>query len=313
MSDQTIKTMTQSIIDGYRLKKDDAFVQDMLTMPLAALQEGAGALQRHFCGNHVDFCTIINARSGRCGENCKYCAQAACHHTSCEEYDFLDEKTIMETAKMDQDAGANRFAMVTSGRALTGKDFDKALSIYKAMKKDLTIDLCASHGILSEDQLRRLLRPASQATIITLKPAAAFSLISARAIPSMTASAPSRPPSARVSVFAPAASSAWEKLGRTASIWPLPFKSSASSPSPSMPLWPFPEQGWKAALPFLPKTSCGPSPSSASLTRRQTSVLPQAGSCFLITGNRPCFTVHLLPLREICLPQAVQPSKKTWK
>lgn len=62
-------------------------------------------------------------------------AQAACHHTSCEEYDFLDEKTIMETAKMDQDAGANRFAMVTSGRALTGKDFDKALSIYKAMKK----------------------------------------------------------------------------------------------------------------------------------------------------------------------------------
>ena len=156
MSDQTIKTMTQSIIDGYRLKKDDAFVQDMLTLPLAALQEGAGALQRHFCGNHVDFCTIINARSGRCGENCKYCAQAACHHTSCEEYDFLDEKTIMETAKMDQDAGANRFAMVTSGRALTGKDFDKALSIYKAMKKDLTIDLCASHGILSEDQLRRL-------------------------------------------------------------------------------------------------------------------------------------------------------------
>ena len=154
MSDQTIKTMTQSIIDGYRLKKDDAFVQDMLTMPLAALQEGAGALQRHFCGNHVDFCTIINARSGRCGENCKYCAQAACHHTSCEEYDFLDEKTIMETAKMDQDAGANRFAMVTSGRALTGKDFDKALSIYKAMKKDLTIDLCTSHTF--DDRIRTI-------------------------------------------------------------------------------------------------------------------------------------------------------------
>ena len=75
MSDQTIKTMTQSIIDGYRLKKDDAFVQDMLTMPLAALQEGAGALQRHFCGNHVDFCTIINARSRseerRVGKECR--------------------------------------------------------------------------------------------------------------------------------------------------------------------------------------------------------------------------------------------------
>ena len=156
MSDQTIKTMTQSIIDGYRLKKDDAFVQDMLTMPLAALQEGAGALQRHFCGNHVDFCTIINARSGRCGENCKYCAQAACHHTSCEEYDFLDEKTIMETAKMDQDAGANRFAMVTSGRALTGKDFDKALSIYKAIETSRRFfpHICTSHTF--DDRIRTI-------------------------------------------------------------------------------------------------------------------------------------------------------------
>lgn len=150
---------------------------------------------------------------------------------------------------MDQDAGANRFAMVTSGRALTGKDFDKALSIYKAMKKDLTIDLCASHGILSEDQLRRLFASGVTSYHHNIETSRRFFLISARAIPSMTASAPSRPPSARVSVFAPAASSAWEKLGRTASIWPLPFKSSASSPSPSMPLWPFPEQGWKAALP----------------------------------------------------------------
>ena len=62
----------------------------------------------------------------------------------------------MKLPKADQDAGANRFAMVTSGRALTGSDFEKALDIYRAMKKDLTIDLCASHGIISREQFRRL-------------------------------------------------------------------------------------------------------------------------------------------------------------
>jgi biotin synthase len=151
-----ISEMTKRICDGYRLKKDDPFVQEILTLPLEELQEGAGELQRHFCGNHVDFCTIINARSGRCGEDCKYCAQAACHHTNCEEYGLLDEKTVIETARADQEAGANRFAMVTSGRALTGEDFEKALHIYRTMKKELKIGLCASHGILTQEQLHRL-------------------------------------------------------------------------------------------------------------------------------------------------------------
>ena len=130
----------------------------MLTLPLEDLQREAGRLQKHFCGNHVDFCTIINARSGRCGENCKYCAQAACHHTDCEEYGFLPKEEIMKVAKADQDAGANRFSLVTSGRALTGKDFEKALDTYQEMHKTLTIDLCASHGILSQEQFHRLVQ-----------------------------------------------------------------------------------------------------------------------------------------------------------
>ncbi len=153
---EALRALTDRIVEGYRLKPEDPEVQELLTQPLEELQEEAGRIQKHFCGNHVDFCTIINARSGRCGENCKYCAQAACHHTGCEEYGFLSKEEVMETAKADQDAGANRFAMVTSGRALTGKDFEKALEIYRAMKKDLTIDLCASHGILSREQFRRL-------------------------------------------------------------------------------------------------------------------------------------------------------------
>ena len=153
---ETLTAVADRIMAGYRLQKDDAIVQEMLTLPLEDLQREAGRLQKHFCGNHVDFCTIINARSGRCGENCKYCAQAACHHTDCEEYGFLPKEEIMKVAKADQDAGANRFSLVTSGRALTGKDFEKALDTYQEMHKTLTIDLCASHGILSQEQFHRL-------------------------------------------------------------------------------------------------------------------------------------------------------------
>ena len=150
-----IAKLTDQIIAGHRIKRGDD-LSFFLTAPLAELQEGALRLQDHFCGKHIDFCTIINGRSGRCGENCKYCAQAACHHTDIDEYGFLPKEEIIRNAKANQDAGANRFAIVTSGRALTGKDFDRAIDTYKEMKQELTIDLCASHGLLTREQLHRL-------------------------------------------------------------------------------------------------------------------------------------------------------------
>ena len=151
----SINKLTDKIIAGLRIKRGDD-LSYLLTAPLAELQAGARRLQDHFCGNHIDLCTIINGRSGRCGENCKYCAQAACHHTGIDEYPFLAKEEIIKNAKANQDAGANRFAIVTSGRALAGQDFDKAIDTYKTMKETLSIDLCASHGLLTREQFKRL-------------------------------------------------------------------------------------------------------------------------------------------------------------
>lgn len=63
LKSEELHALTDRIIEGYRLKQTDPEVQDLLTQPLAELQKEAGRLQTHFCGNHVDFCTIINARS----------------------------------------------------------------------------------------------------------------------------------------------------------------------------------------------------------------------------------------------------------
>ena len=152
-----LTALEEKIIHGYRLsRKDEADVKELLTTPLDALMACAGKLQKHFCGNHVDLCTIINGRSGRCSENCKYCAQAACHHTGIEEYPFLPAEEIIANARANEQAGVNRFAIVTSGRALGGAEFDQAIKTYEKMNAELNIGLCASHGILNREQFRRL-------------------------------------------------------------------------------------------------------------------------------------------------------------
>ena len=150
-----LAALAKEIIEGARLKPEDD-LSLLLEAPLEELQAAAGEVQRAFCGNHVDLCTILNGRSGRCSEDCKYCAQAACHHTGIEEYAFLPTEKIIENARANQRAGVNRFAIVTSGRALQGKEFDLAIAAYGKMRDTLSIDLCASHGIISREQFRRL-------------------------------------------------------------------------------------------------------------------------------------------------------------
>ncbi|MBQ1920828.1 MAG: biotin synthase BioB [Selenomonas sp.] len=147
--------LEKEILQGYRLSRQDD-LKWLITAPLDDLLACAGRLQKHFCGNHVDLCTIINGRSGRCSEDCKYCAQAACHHTGVDEYAFLPAEEILHSAQANEQAGVNRFAIVTSGRALGGEEFEQALQAYEKMFATLKIDLCASHGILNRQQFQRL-------------------------------------------------------------------------------------------------------------------------------------------------------------
>lgn len=147
--------IAEKIISGEKLKPSDD-VEFLLTTPLEKLQAGAQLIQQKFFGNRVDLCTIINGKSGRCSENCKYCAQSARHKTGVDEYNFLPTEKILEVALTDERAGVNRFSIVTSGRTLDGKNFERAIETYKILREKLKIDLCASHGLLTYEQLQRL-------------------------------------------------------------------------------------------------------------------------------------------------------------
>lgn len=147
--------LAKEIIDGRRITRDDE-LSLFLDCDLKELCEGADLIREHFIGDKVDLCSIINGRSGRCPEDCKYCAQSAHNQTDCEVYDFLPEEQIVEMCKLNESEGVDRFSIVTAGRALTGEEFDKAIHVFETMHRECKIDLCASMGFLDEEQLHRL-------------------------------------------------------------------------------------------------------------------------------------------------------------
>ena len=150
-----IKKLADEIIGGRRITRQDD-LNMFLTCDLKELCEGADRIREHFIGDKVDLCSIINGRSGRCPEDCKYCALSAHNHTSCEIYDFLPEEKIVEACKLNESEGVDRFSIVTSGRALSGEEFEKAVHAYETMHAECKIDLCASMGFLNAEQLHRL-------------------------------------------------------------------------------------------------------------------------------------------------------------
>ena len=124
-----INALADEIIGGRRITRHDD-LNMFLTCDLKELCEGADRIREYFIGDKVDLCSIINGRSGRCPEDCKYCAQSAHHHNDCEVYDFLPEEQILELCKLNAKEGVHRFSIVTSGKALTGEEFEQACHAY---------------------------------------------------------------------------------------------------------------------------------------------------------------------------------------
>ncbi|HOC34811.1 MAG TPA: biotin synthase BioB [Ruminococcus flavefaciens] len=147
--------LAEDIIGGYRIKRSDD-TGFFITADLEQLCHGADMIRKHFKGDHVDLCSIINGRSGKCSENCKFCAQSAHHCTGIEEYPFLDEVKILAECLHNEERGVHRFSIVTAGRTLSDEDFEKAVSAYKLLESRSKMELCASHGLLTQEQFNRL-------------------------------------------------------------------------------------------------------------------------------------------------------------
>lgn len=151
-----MKSLADEIIDGRRLnRKDDLTV--LLYADLEELCQGADKIRRALCGDRADLCSIINGRSGRCSENCRFCAQSAHHHTDCSVYGFLDKQELLDSCGQMHLRGVDRFSVVTSGRTMEGDDLERSVEAYAAMHERYPdMVLCASHGLMSVEDMKRL-------------------------------------------------------------------------------------------------------------------------------------------------------------
>ncbi len=106
--------------------------------------------------NEVEACSILSAKTGACQENCKYCSQSRHNHAEIECHPLLDVETVKRAALSARDNGATRFCIVTSGRVPTDSDFEKILEMIKAVAAIDGIHCCASLGLLSEEQIKKI-------------------------------------------------------------------------------------------------------------------------------------------------------------
>ena len=121
------------------------------------LREMAHEMTERCVEKRFDFCSIINARSGRCSENCKWCAQSAHWKTGCETYGWVGTDACVKAAQEAAANGADRIGIVTSGRCLSPEDVDNVCAALREMRKVVPeIGLCASLGLLSENDLIKL-------------------------------------------------------------------------------------------------------------------------------------------------------------
>ncbi|SHE67936.1 biotin synthase [Desulforamulus putei DSM 12395] len=116
----------------------------------------ADEICKKYMGNKVDLCSIINAKSGKCSENCKYCAQSGHYNTGVPSYPLIDIQEVLALAKENEKNGVHRFSIVTSGGSLTNNDFEKVLEMIEALRAETTLKLCASLGSISFDRALRL-------------------------------------------------------------------------------------------------------------------------------------------------------------
>jgi biotin synthase len=149
---------TQHVINGDRLGAAEA-LKVLATPPDAvySLLASAHEVRRHFRGDHVDLCGIVNVKSGACPEDCAFCAQSAHHDTDAPVYPVMAVDRILEHARAAKGTGANRFSLVSSGPGVADvAEFDRICEAVSAITRKTGLGRCVSLGALNREQLGQL-------------------------------------------------------------------------------------------------------------------------------------------------------------
>lgn len=147
--------MKDKILRGKWIGREEAL--RLAEEPLEELRQAADEIRRKVCGSGFDLCTIVNAKCGRCSEDCRYCAQSAHYRTACEEsYPLLSTQELLEDARRNAQQGVLRYSIVTSGRRLSEEEVEQACESIHRIRAEVPIEVCVSFGLLDEVQFRKI-------------------------------------------------------------------------------------------------------------------------------------------------------------
>jgi biotin synthase len=144
----------KSVLSGCRLDITSAMSLSLVRGPdLWDLFAAAGRIREHFRGSSVDICSIVNAKSGACSEDCAYCAQSSHHSTAAHVYPLISTDEIAKAARTAKKNGARRFCIVTSGRSIDSREDLEKIAQGVRLVREHDLSPCATLGKLTRDQL----------------------------------------------------------------------------------------------------------------------------------------------------------------
>ncbi|MDO8489687.1 MAG: biotin synthase BioB [Candidatus Omnitrophota bacterium] len=136
------------------MKKEN--IKKLLRLPLPELIVKADNVRKQFAKDGVELCNILNAKSGTCSQDCKFCAQSARHKTGVQAYPLKSKVEMLDAARRAKKIGAERFDIVTSGDKLSKDDFCKIVDVISEITKKIKIKMCASLGSMGFDEFSLL-------------------------------------------------------------------------------------------------------------------------------------------------------------
>lgn len=161
----TIATIADRIVAGGSITEAEALELTNVAGPdLFFLFAEANRVRERFIGSGIFLCSIINAKSGRCPENCSFCAQSAHHATNAPVYPLVDEERIVSCAKEAESAGSHCYGIITSGTGIAkGEELERILRAIRRVKAETSISPSCSLGII-DGETALLLKEAGMET-----------------------------------------------------------------------------------------------------------------------------------------------------